>query len=132
MLDASIAVAWLIEDEAAPETDALLDRLLGEGAVTPAIWPLEIGNVLLNAERRGRLHAGDVAARTALLADLPIAIDDQSTERALGVTLTLARQHRLTTYDAAYLELAVRRNLPLATKDSALRQAALRVGVALA
>ena len=129
VLDCSIAVAWCFEDEAAPETDALLDRLREEGAVVPVLWHLELGNVLLQAERRGRLSAAAVAARIALIADLPIATDDETASRPLGEVVALARAEGLTTYDACYLELSLRRALPLATNDRALRDAAHRIGV---
>ena len=129
VLDCSIAVAWCFEDEAAPETDALLDRVREEGAVVPVLWHLELGNVLLQAERRGRLSAAALAARIALFADLPIATDHETASRALGEVVTLARAEGLTTYDACYLELSLRRALPLATNDRALRDAAHRIGV---
>jgi predicted nucleic acid-binding protein len=131
VLDCSIAIAWCFEDEATPETDALLDRLRDEGAAVPALWPLEVGNALLQAERRGRLSTAKVAAFVDLLSGLPIATDGDTATRALREVLALARAERLTTYDASYLELAGRRALPLATKDQALHRAAQRVGVPL-
>jgi predicted nucleic acid-binding protein len=131
VLDCSIAIAWCFEDEATPETDALLDRLHDEGAAVPALWPLEVGNALLQAERRGRLSTAKVAAFVDLLSGLPIATDGDTATRALREVLALARAERLTTYDASYLELAGRRALPLATKDQALHRAAQRVGVPL-
>ncbi len=129
VLDGSIAVAWCFEDEAGPETDALLERVGDEGAVVPVLWYLELGNVLVQAERRGRVRVADTAARLELIGDLPIATDDGIPVRGLREVLALARAETLTTYDAAYLELAMRRGLPLATKDRALRAAARRVGV---
>lgn len=131
VLDCSVAVAWCVEDEASPQTDVLLERVRDEGAVVPQLWPLELGNVLVQAARRGRLSASDIAARVELLAELPVRIDDETASRALGDVLPLARAEGLTTYDAAYLELAMRRGLPLATKDGDLRGAAQRNGVAL-
>ncbi|BAC89620.1 type II toxin-antitoxin system VapC family toxin [Gloeobacter violaceus] len=129
VLDCSIAICWCIEDEATPQTDALLERLRDEGAIVPPLWYFELGNVLLQAERRGRLNAAQVSARLGLIAELPISSDEGRAARALHETLLLARGEKLTLYDAAYLELAMRRALPIATKDSALRAAALRVGV---
>ena len=103
ILDCSVAVAWCIDDEAAPETDALLDRVRDDGAVVPMLWHLELANVLLQAERRGRLSVRDVAARLALLDALPIATDDEAPGRVRDGVLALARADRLTAYDAAYL-----------------------------
>jgi predicted nucleic acid-binding protein len=131
VLDCSIAIAWCFEDEATPETDALLERLRDEGAEVPALWPLEVGNALLQAERRGRISTAKVAAFVDLLAGLPIATDGDTAARALREALALARAEGLTTCDASYLELAGRRALPLATKDRALQRAARRVGVPL-
>ena len=129
VVDASVALTWCFEDEASPATDAVLDQVKGEGAIVPSLWHLELGNVLLSAERRGRTIQGGVVARLALMAQLPITIDAETAGRAWREILALARAERLTAYDAAYLELAVRRGLPLATKDEALRGAAKRVGV---
>ena len=131
ILDCSVAVAWCIDDEAPPESDALLDRARDEGAVVPQLWPLELGNVLLQASKRGRLSAKDVTARLDLIGELPIRIDEETAARGLREVIALARTENLTTYDATYLELAMRCGLPLASKDSALRKAALRNGVAL-
>ena len=129
VLDCSIAVAWCFEDEADPAIDALLDGLRTEGAVVPALWPLEVTNVLLQAERRGRIAMAAVDGRLAAFAALPITVDSVSWRQNGGTVLGLARRHGLTTYDAAYLELAMRRCLPLATKDKALGQACRAAGI---
>ena len=129
VLDCSVAVAWLFDDEASPETDALLDRLRDDGALVPALWRLELGNVLVHAERRNRIAAPQIAAYLDLLDRLPIVTDAETESRALREILTLARTANLTTYDAAYLELAMRRNAELATRDKALIRAARGVGV---
>ena len=129
VLDASIAVAWCFEDEADPASDALLDGLKAKGAAVPALWPLEVSNVLLQAERRGRITMATVDGRLAAFAALPITVDTASWLRTGAAVLALARLHGLTTYDAAYLELAMRQRLPLATKDKALRRVAAVVGV---
>ena len=129
VIDCSVAVAWCIDDEASPETDTLLERVRDEGGLVPGLWHLELGNVLLQAERRGRLSTRDVAARLELLRTLPIATDDETSARAWREVLALARAERLTTYDAAYLELALRKGAALATKDSALGDAARRAGL---
>ena len=129
VLDCSIAAAWLFNDEASPETDALLDRLKNDSALVPGLWRLELGNVLAHAERRNRIAAAQIAAYLDLLNRLPIVTDTETESRALREILTLARTENLTTYDAAYLELAMRRRAELATRDKALIRAAARVGV---
>lgn len=131
VLDCSIAVTWCFADEAGAATDRLLDQLEDRGAFVPLIWHLEIGNVLTQAERRGRITVGDLAARIELLRRLPIITDDETATRALRDILAFAREQKLTTYDASYLELAARRGLPLATRDGELRNAAGRLGVDL-
>ena len=129
VLDCSIAVSWCFEDEARPDTDALLERLRYEGAIVPLLWHLDLGNVLIQSERRGRLTAAETAMRLELIAALPIVTDEQFSSSTLREILFLARADRLTTYDAAYLELSIRRGLPLATKDRALAVAARDRGV---
>lgn len=129
VLDCSIAVAWCFEDEAADDCDVLLERVRDEGALVPSLWHLEVGNVMIQAERRGRIMSADVSVRLELMGDLPINTENETPERALHEILALARAESLTTYDAAYLELAIRKGLPLATKDKQLRNAALRLGV---
>ncbi len=129
VVDASVALAWCFEDEASPATDAILDQVKDEGAIVPSLWHLELGNILLLAERRGRTIQGGIVARLALMGLLPITTDAGTPGRAWREILTLARAEQLTTYDAAYLELAFRRGLPLATKDEALLGAAQRIGV---
>ncbi len=128
VIDCSVAVTWCFEDEATPASDGLLDRLGEESAAAPAIWPLELGNVLVMAERRGRIDAAQLAEFVALVRDLPVAIDQEASERALDEVLALARAEKLTTYDASYLELAMRLGVPLATQDRELRHAAVRLG----
>ena len=129
VIDSSIALTWCFEDEATSETDALFERVRDEGAVVPSLWRLEVGNVLLQAEKRGRISAHDIAARLDLIAELPISVDQETTFRAWRETLAAARAERLTAYDAAYLELAERRGLPLMTLDGDLVAAAVRRGV---
>jgi predicted nucleic acid-binding protein len=131
VVDSSVALTWCFEDEASPNTDALFERVRDDGAVVPALWHLELANVLLQAEKRGRIATSDVATRLELIAELPIAIDHEMAARAWREIITLARTEGLTTYDAAYLELAIRRGLPLATRDDALIGAARRIGVAI-
>ena len=131
VLDASVTMAWCFEDEATPETWALLDRLAAEGAIVPGLWALEVGNILTQAERRNRTTAARVRQFVEQLGTLPIRIDDETASRALGEILALARAEKLTTYDAAYLELAMRKGAPLATRDKDLREAASSNGVEL-
>ena len=129
VIDSSAALSWCFEDEASPETDALFERVRDLGAVVPGLWHLEVANVLLQAEKRGRITGGDVTMRLDLIAALPITTDSETTARAWREILALARAQGLTTYDAAYLELAIRRGLPLQTKDEALIGAAKRCNV---
>jgi predicted nucleic acid-binding protein len=122
-------LCWCFEDQATPATDQLLDRVRDVGALVPGLWFLELGNVLLQAERRGRITAPDVTVRLDLISALPIYVDQNGTGRAWSEVLALARNEVLTVYDAAYLELAVRRGAMLCTKDSALAEAGRRRGV---
>ena len=129
VLDCSIAAAWLFRDEANPKTDQLLIQLRDAEAFVPNLWHLEVSNVLIQAEKRGRITASQITSRLNLLNSLPIITDDQTQNRAFREILSLAQNHGLTSYDAAYLELALRRGLPLATNDKALARAAKKVGV---
>ncbi len=129
VVDSSIALSWCFQDEASPVTDMLFERVRDSGAIVPGLWHLELSNVLLQAERRGRISTGDVTMRLDLIAQLPILTDQETTIRAWREILTLARAASLTTYDATYLELAMRRGLPLLTKDNELVRAAKRLGV---
>lgn len=131
VLDCSIAIGWCFEDEASPAGDALLERTRDHGAAVPALWHWEVANVLAMAVRKGRLAPGDAQARLSLLGALPITADPLGAARAFRETFLLAQMHALTSYDAAYLELAMRLGLPLATNDNALRAAAEAVGVPL-
>jgi predicted nucleic acid-binding protein len=124
VLDCSIAAAWCFEDEASPAVDALLQRVRDEGALVPALWHWEVANVLTMAARRKRIGAADASARLSLLSALPIATDPEAPSRAWRETFVLAQTHALTAYDAAYLELAQRERLDLATKDADLIKAA--------
>ena len=129
VLDCSVAAAWLFEDEATAETDALLDQLANGAALVPLHWRLELGNVLVQAERRGRITPAQVAASVEFVNRLPIEVDAETDTRSFREVLALARSTNLTTYDAAYLELALRRGLSLATQDRALVRAALGLKV---
>lgn len=131
VVDASIVMSWCFADEADDYADGVLDRLAEDEAVVPSVWPLEIGNVLLVAERRKRLSEADSARFLALLAELPIVVEPEPPQRMLREILALARELGLSTYDAAYLDLAMRLGLPIATNDAALRKAAKKVRVPL-
>jgi len=132
VLDASVTLAWCFEDEATQDTDAVLERLAEDAAITPALWELEVINVLLLAERRGRITESQSARFVALLTQLPIHVDSAGADSAgadMGAVLAAGRHHRLTSYDAAYLVLAEREGIPLATLDARLRTAAQAAGV---
>jgi predicted nucleic acid-binding protein len=131
VLDCSIAMAWLFNDEATPKTGALLTRLTTETALVPAWWFIEITNVLAMAERKGRITSTQSDAFIADLGKLGIERDEEAPHRAFTYLLPLCRRHRLTSYDAIYLDLAIRRNLPLATLDDDLRKTAKKLGVRL-
>lgn len=131
VLDASVAIAWCFEDESTAATQALLQSLASAEAVVPPLWHWMVCNALLTAERRGRLDADSAAHFVQLLQRLPIRTDPEATGRAFAATPALARQHALTAYDAAYLELARRLDLPLATRDEGLARAAAQAGVRL-
>jgi predicted nucleic acid-binding protein len=133
VLDNSVTMRWLFGDGSASDTeyaDHVLDLLSEEGttALVPAIWPLEVGNVITRAEARGMLDAARGTEFVSLLAGMAIQADPESIDQSLEQTLHLARQHGLSTYDAAYLELALRKGLPLATLDACLRAAAHAAG----
>ena len=129
VVDSSIALAWCFEDEATEAADDLLLRLTRDGAYAPSLWPLEVLNVLVAAQRRGRITSKERQDRIAILRALPVTIDTGTAEQAWTISNLLAERHHLTLYDAAYLELAQRLNLPLATLDADLRKAASAVGV---
>jgi predicted nucleic acid-binding protein len=131
VLDASIALAWCFADEATPATDALLDQLADEDAAAPALWRLEVANALAVAERRGRLSVAGLTRSVSLLQRLAVSIDSEGVERAFRELLELARAEQLSVYDAAYLELALRLGLPLASKDAKLRKAGAGLGLTL-
>jgi predicted nucleic acid-binding protein len=130
-VDASVASAWCFEDEASPGTDAVLDEVVRLGARVPALWLFEMANVLTLAERRGRVDNEQVGRFVDALLALPIQVDRAEPAFLVPALARISRDERLTSYDAAYLELAIRSGLPLATRDGALQAAAERAGVAL-
>ena len=128
VLDASVAVAWLLDDEDEMRAAAALVRIETEAALVPQFWHLDVRNALLGAERRGRIRVDEVNERMRSLGELPVRTD---TEPQLGTAFALARTHGLSMYDAVYLELAQRSDGPLATLDKALARAAGAAGIAL-
>jgi predicted nucleic acid-binding protein len=131
VLDNSIALAWCFEDEQTPAVMDLLDRVAETGANAPLLWPLEALNGLLVAERRRRLDPDRRSRLAMFLRELPIRLDIETADQAWDATTKLAQDFKLTLYDATYLELTLRRRLPLASLDQDLRRAAAAVGVEL-
>lgn len=128
VIDASVSIAWVIGDETSPTADAARQRLLHDDAFAPSLWWFEVRNVMLMSERKGRLTRDRADGALAHLRRQSIVLDHATDERRL---LDLARTHRLTVYDATYLELAQRLTVPLASLDQQLVAAARTVGVEL-
>ncbi|SOC83784.1 Predicted nucleic acid-binding protein, contains PIN domain [Ensifer adhaerens] len=129
VLDCSVTAAWLLDDEVVASAEQVLDSLLTSTAHVPTIWHLEIGNVLLKTLKRGRISFAAFQLLLKELEALPVVTDSETEKLSFREILDLARRYSLTTYDAAYLELAVRLDVPLATLDKALIRAAADVGV---
>jgi predicted nucleic acid-binding protein len=125
-----VALAWAFEDEADEHADAALEAMMENGAAVPGLWGFEVVNALVVGERRGRIAAADSARFLELLRGLPIEVEEAPLSRLTEV-LPVARERGLSAYDAAYLAVAMRRGLSLATQDTALRKAASDTGVAL-
>ena len=131
VIDSSIAIAWCFPDEKDDYSEAVLESLASTQGVVPYLWHLEVANTLVVGERRKRSTQANTVTWLGFLAALPIAVDDETKFHAFGNTLNLARDHNLSAYDAAYLELAMRLALPLATLDDKLKAAAQAAGVIL-
>ena len=129
VMDNSVSMSWCFQDEANDYSDAALDMLAESTVVVPSIWPLEVVNVLLVAERKQRITESDSIRFLTLLSQLPIVVDFETPGEMMKNILTLARANALSSYDASYLDLAMRRGLPLATLDNRLLKAARKVGV---
>ena len=129
VIDNSVVMSWCFQDETNKYADDVLGFLEEGIAYVPAIWPLEVSNVLLVAERRKRLSQADSSRFISLLNELPIIVDQESPERMLSEILALAREYKLSSYDASYLDLAMRKGLPLATTDMNIIAAAKRSSV---
>ncbi|MGB0068085.1 MAG: type II toxin-antitoxin system VapC family toxin [Isosphaeraceae bacterium] len=131
VLDGSVTMVWGFEDEADDYAEAILERMPDLQAHVPSLWPLEVANALLVGERRRRITSAETARFLAILGAFPITVDDQTVAHAWSDTMHLARAHNLSSYDAAYLELAIRLGLPLAALDGKLKTAAGAMGVPL-
>jgi predicted nucleic acid-binding protein len=132
VVDASVALAWCLADEGDEYAERMLARVALETALAPAHWPLEVANGLLSAERRGRIGADDQPTLARLLDGLGVEIVPVELSTVLWSVLDVAREHGLSAYDAAYLDLARFKGLPLATLDVPLRDACRSAGVEVA
>ena len=128
VVDNSVVMSWCFKDETANYADAVLGKLAGAAAVVPSIWPLEVVNVLLVAERQKRLSESDSIRFLTLLSQLPIFVEYERPEM-MKELLALARSNKLSSYDASYLDLAMRKGIPMATLDNKLIEAAKRIDV---
>lgn len=126
VVDASVAACWLLPDEGAAAAARAYARFPDDMAVVPTLWWFEMRNIFISSERRGRIDSGRTSVAMALLRALPIRVDAATEEELL---MTLARRHGLTAYDAAYLELALRLDVPFASLDEELVRAARSEGV---
>ena len=131
VVDSSVAIAWLFDDEDDPYATAVAKKLPFADPIVPRLWHLEVANVLLGGERKNRCTQSEITGWLSFLAQLPFVVDSETEERAWSDTINLARRYKLTVYDAAYLELALREGIPLATLDKKLETAARAVGVVI-
>ena len=126
VIDNSVVMAWCFKDETSQYADHILDRLEDSTGFVPSIWPLEVSNVLLVAERKKRISEAGSTRFIALLSELPIIVEQEPPERMIKEIFSLARKHKLSSYDASYLDLAMRKGFPIATLDKNLLAAAKR------
>lgn len=131
VIDCSVTMAWVFDDEDDPYAASVRDRLDADVAVVPAIWPMEVGNALVVAERRARISRANALRFVEILRQLPIDVDATPTLAALDELLQVARDAGVSAYDASYLELAATHGLALASLDEGLKRAARELGVAL-
>ena len=129
VVDNSVVMSWCFKDETNSYADAVLDRLTKVSAIVPLIWPLEVVNVLLSAERQKRISKSTSMRFLTLLSQLPIFVEYERPDKMMKELLTLARTSNLSSYDASYLDLAMRKGVPIATLDKNLIEAASRVDV---
>jgi predicted nucleic acid-binding protein len=129
VIDASVALAWCFPDEASDYADSVLLALENETAIVPAIWAVELANALLVGERRKRIHQPEVRRFVELVMGLSVVQDGQASADTVSNIVPLGREYNLSAYDAAYLDVAVRHEIPLATLDHALRKACTTAGI---
>jgi predicted nucleic acid-binding protein len=129
VVDASVALAWAFPDESSDYAEKVLLALDGRTILVPALWPIEITNALLVAERRKRIRPPEIRRFAGLLADLTVVMDSQSVTDAVANILPLAREYSLSAYDATYLDAAIRHGAALATLDVTLQRAARKAGI---
>ena len=131
VLDSSVTVAWYFADERTAAIDAVLSQVTESGAIVPSLWRLEVANALHMAVKRKRIEAAYRDVSLDALRSLAIDIDSETDTHAWSSTLRLAERFQLTLYDAAYLELAQRRGVPLASLDQDLREAGAALSITL-
>lgn len=131
VLDGSAALAWCFADETTPPIEELFLRIPVEGSIVPSIWRLEVANGLLRGTRKGRISPADRTSALSILDRLRIAVDGETDRHAWQRTIEIAEKHGLSAYDASYLELALRRGVPLASLDGPLVKAAHAAGAAV-
>jgi predicted nucleic acid-binding protein len=129
VLDCSVTMCWCFEDQGNDYTERILDQLSEDEAWVPSIWPLEVANVLAVGEQQKRITEAKSMQFLRLLNELPILVDESTHTRALDTILSIARKHGLSSYDAAYLELAMREGIPIATEDKMLKSTASMCGL---
>jgi predicted nucleic acid-binding protein len=131
VVDNSVVMSWCFIDEESVYADSVLESLKTAQALVPAIWPLEVGNVLLVAERKKRLSEADSIRFLELINNLPISVNQEPPGRMTKEIISLAREQNLSTYDASYLDLAMRKGIPIATLDKEIKKASKRCNVQL-
>lgn len=129
VVDNSVVMSWFFEDEWTSYSEAVLDSLADGEAFVPGIWPLEVGNALLVAERKKRLGEASVVRFLELISNLPLSVEQETPDRMLREIISLAREQGISTFDASYLDLAMRMDLPMSTLDASMQKAARRLKV---
>ena len=128
--DSSVGVSWAVASQASPAAERLLDEMEAGGLfLVPALWPFEVANALLFLRRRKKITPAELERAQAALSRMNPRVDWDGLASVFGTTAALAQEHALSVYDAAYLELALRSGLPLASRDAALNRAARRTGI---